>query len=50
MYQNSSKERLKILDGLRFLAVGSVVLYHVYPGYFPGGYIGVDIFSLFPAS
>ncbi|HAB38162.1 MAG TPA: hypothetical protein DCE52_09250 [Rhodobacteraceae bacterium] len=46
MYQNASKERLKILDGLRFLAVGSVVLYHVYPGNFPGGYIGVDIFFL----
>ena len=46
MNQQASKERLKILDGLRFLAVGSVVLYHVYPGNFPGGYIGVDIFFL----
>ena len=39
-------ERLKILDGLRFIAVSSVVLFHVFPESIPGGYIGVDIFFL----
>lgn len=32
------------LDGLRALAVIVVILYHLFPHVFPGGYIGVDIF------
>lgn len=32
------------IDGLRALAVLSVVLFHAYPEFFPGGYVGVDIF------
>jgi peptidoglycan/LPS O-acetylase OafA/YrhL len=32
------------IDGLRALAVVLVVLYHVLPGAFPGGGLGVDIF------
>jgi peptidoglycan/LPS O-acetylase OafA/YrhL len=32
------------LDGLRALAVVVVILYHLFPHIFPGGYIGVDIF------
>ncbi|WKD62170.1 O-acetyltransferase OatA [Corynebacterium ciconiae DSM 44920] len=32
------------IDGLRGLAVGSVVLYHFFGGLLPGGYLGVDIF------
>jgi len=32
------------LDGLRALAVGAVLLYHLFPTVFIGGYIGVDIF------
>lgn len=32
------------LDGLRALAVVAVILYHVFPGVFRGGFLGVDIF------
>ena len=32
------------LDGLRALAVGAVILYHVFPGFFRGGFLGVDVF------
>ena len=32
------------LDGLRAVAIGAVLLVHTMPSYFPGGFIGVDIF------
>ncbi|MBC7723894.1 MAG: acyltransferase [Burkholderiaceae bacterium] len=32
------------LQALRALAVTVVVVYHLWPGYLPGGYIGVDVF------
>jgi peptidoglycan/LPS O-acetylase OafA/YrhL len=32
------------IDGLRALAVLSVVGFHAFPGFFPGGFIGVDVF------
>jgi peptidoglycan/LPS O-acetylase OafA/YrhL len=32
------------IDGLRALAVLSVVGFHAFPGIFPGGFIGVDVF------
>ncbi|MHB1172291.1 MAG: acyltransferase family protein [Lacisediminihabitans sp.] len=36
--------RLPGLDGLRAFAVSAVMLYHLSPGFAPGGYLGVDIF------
>ncbi|SED86946.1 Peptidoglycan/LPS O-acetylase OafA/YrhL, contains acyltransferase and SGNH-hydrolase domains [Arthrobacter alpinus] len=36
-------QRLDI-QGLRTLAVGLVIAYHLYPGKLPGGFVGVDIF------
>jgi len=32
------------IDGLRAIAVGSVVIFHAFPEWFKGGFIGVDIF------
>jgi peptidoglycan/LPS O-acetylase OafA/YrhL len=32
------------IDGLRAVAVGAVVLYHLHPAALPGGYVGVDVF------
>jgi peptidoglycan/LPS O-acetylase OafA/YrhL len=32
------------LDGIRAFSIISVILYHSFPSYFPGGWAGVDIF------
>ena len=32
------------IDGLRAFAVLSVVVFHIFPGWLKGGFIGVDIF------
>jgi peptidoglycan/LPS O-acetylase OafA/YrhL len=33
-----------VIDGLRAVAVLSVVMFHAVPGYAPGGFVGVDVF------
>ena len=32
------------IDGLRALAILSVIAFHAFPGVFSGGYVGVDVF------
>lgn len=36
--------RFSGLDGLRAVAVGLVLVYHLFPGALPGGFLGVDVF------
>ena len=33
------------IDGLRAVAVSSVLVFHAFPQFLPGGFVGVDIFS-----
>ncbi len=40
----SAQSYLPHIDGLRALAVASVVAYHAWPQLLPGGFIGVDVF------
>ena len=42
--QHTSLPYRPAIDGLRALAVVSVIAYHVYPAMAPGGWFGVDIF------
>jgi peptidoglycan/LPS O-acetylase OafA/YrhL len=32
------------IDGLRALAIGTVVLFHAFAQFLPGGFVGVDVF------
>src|SRR3979409_2449581 len=42
--QRTASHRLPALDGIRAIAIGTVVLWHVMPGHFRGGTLGVDVF------
>ena len=44
MITSTKTEYRPYLDNLRSIAVISVVLYHLFPEFFTGGFIGVDIF------
>ena len=42
--QNSSTRYVKHVDGLRAIAVLSVIVYHLNSAWLPGGFAGVDVF------
>ena len=42
--QTPAREHRPDIQALRALAVTAVVLYHLWPGLVPGGYVGVDVF------
>jgi peptidoglycan/LPS O-acetylase OafA/YrhL len=44
MNMNDNSKHIKAIDGLRALAVISIILFHIDKHWLPGGFIGVDIF------
>ena len=40
----NSREYIAAIDGMRGIAVLSVLGFHFFPNHLPGGFIGVDIF------
>jgi peptidoglycan/LPS O-acetylase OafA/YrhL len=43
-YTHNNLKYIDYIDGLRFVAVSIVVLYHAGLSIFPGGFVGVDVF------
>ncbi|WP_025728278.1 acyltransferase family protein [Atopobacter phocae] len=46
MKNNNFNQRADALDGIRVLAIISVILYHIMPYIVSGGFLGVDIFLI----
>ena len=44
MKEQKKKRHIEGMDALRGFAILGVVLYHVMPGRFPGGFLGVNMF------
>lgn len=44
MGNNSGLVYRSDIDGLRAIAILAVITFHVFPGWLPGGFVGVDIF------
>lgn len=42
--QHPHHHTIKEVQGLRAIAVLSVLIYHIWPKILPGGYVGVDVF------
>lgn len=42
--KKAGRIRIEGLNGMRAVAVVSVLAYHIWPTVFPGGYLGVDVF------
>lgn len=40
----NTKQKIAGFDALRGIAIIGIVLYHLYPSIFPGGFLGVPLF------
>lgn len=50
MTADPSRGYVPHIDGLRAIAVLAVIVFHLDPGWLPGGFTGVDVFSSSPVS
>lgn len=44
MKENQNKQKKKGFDALRGIGIAGIVLYHLFPSVFPGGFLGVPLF------
>ena len=44
MPTSAQSPQIQYLQGIRGLAILFIVLFHIWPQYFPHGYLGVDVF------
>ena len=45
----NTKQKIAGFDALRGIAIIGIVLYHLYPSIFPGGFLGVPLFFCYLA-